>query len=758
MTDRSSLQHFEDAVAPHFPPGVARPRPQRPLPGRSPSVSPIHPDLAAMNPDHSPRQQELALTSGYFYPPDAGTSHLELSPMHPSLLPTHHDPDSSNQTDDEKIQDNIVTFAGNLVGEMLQGSTPPRNFSSSSSSGESVLNALGISAEDLISVSSRRARSRESVQFASRRSSGSSSSRTGGHVDPPEPPAVSNVVNRLVGGALTEALSLRGPRPIPGSPGESGLSMSPVSLRHQGPSLTDDIKEALASSGFRSYSAGSSPRTGARASVPNTQFLHPRYSLTSASVHHLPTATGGGGSPQHSFLQHSPPIRAEADIFPDVEDFAQSLSRTILADAKLSATSHSQHGGGGARPKVYGSHLSKSHSRQKVRADNAISQRKPEMQAVAEQLVMSTVQGAVEEVYGYRHVRVPFSDRPIPQRQRSASATVIIRRKGSTEEDLTDFVEDLDQRCSFGALRQSRRHTTTGFRDQTLADFANELMASNPSSPSFRMFEEEVNRTNMEIPKLYLGESAFGRRGSNSSRASSSDRSPRTQKRRSSFELLLESFTKFSASIEKYIKFDIEDTKSTHSSILLSDPRTSREALFEFLARCRSREGRRKNRTSSLSHLEWYVEDLVIDSFHDGFVEVFGDNYSELIQSTLPEKRAASHKGEQTLHVPNLKPVGAVRSYVSSVVDEAFTEAFQCLLHHRRDELLEARKRDSTTSSCYEDAFDVPYSNIEDFSQSLAEQIMRQVINEVTRAVAKEQQVHCQEPELVLICGNHFAA
>ena len=57
------------------------------------------------------------------------------------------------------------------------------------------------------------------------------------------------------------------------------------------------------------------------------------------------------------------------------------------------------------------------------------------------------------------------------------------------------------------------------------------------------MFEEEVGRMNTEIPRLLLGESAFGRRGSNSSRASSTDRSPRNaNKRRSSFDLLRESF------------------------------------------------------------------------------------------------------------------------------------------------------------------------------------------------------------------------
>ena len=215
-----------------------------------------------------------------------------------------------------------------------------------------------------------------------------------------------------------------------------------------------------------------------------------------------------------------------------------SLIRSVILSTRATGSS--------TNPKVPGSHYRLNKSHLKGRNDSAcVVQKKPEMQVVAEQLVLSTVQGAVEEVYGYKDVRVPFSDIvSIPQRKRSASATVIIRRKGSTEEDLTDFVEDLNQRCSFGNLRQSRRHTTTGFRDQTLADFANELMTSNPSSPSFRMFEEEVGRVNMEIPKLMLGESAFGRRGSTSSRTSSCDRSPRGKPRRSSFDLLLESFTK----------------------------------------------------------------------------------------------------------------------------------------------------------------------------------------------------------------------
>ena len=182
------LQHFDDSIN---SPNVARPRARRPQ-DRSPSVSPIHFDY------------------------------------------------DSNQTDDEKIQDNIVTFAGNLVGEMLQG-TPPRDFSSSSS-GESVLNALGISAEDLLSRS-RSPRSRpikDSVNdgnshMSSRRSdssSGSSGSRTGYH-EVYEPPAVSNVVNRLVGGAISEALSIQNLRR---HAAEQGI-LTPLRLRHQGESL-----------------------------------------------------------------------------------------------------------------------------------------------------------------------------------------------------------------------------------------------------------------------------------------------------------------------------------------------------------------------------------------------------------------------------------------------------------------------------------------------------------------------------------------
>ena len=664
------LQHFDDAIN---PPNVARPRARRPQ-ERSPSVSPNHLD---------------------------------------------HD---SNQTDDEKIQDNIVTFAGNLVGEMLQG-TPPRHFSSSSSSGESVLNALGISAEDLLArnrpgrqIGSRESIPDDNVQLSSRRSdtsSGSSGSRTGYH-DLYEPPAISNVVNRLVGGAISEALSIQNLRR---HAAEQGL-ISPVSLRHQGESLTDDVKEALASSSSRSYSGGSSPR-GPRASVPNGQYLHTRYLASSTSPHHVT-----GNIPQHSSFQRS-------ETFQNIDDFASHLATGIINGTKYHFTS--QNDSASARPKSHGSRYPTNKSYQKGRSD--FIQKKPEMQIVAEQLVRSTVQGAVEEVYGYKDVRVPFSKTPIPQRKRSASATVIIRRKGSTEEDLTDFVEDLNQRCSFGNLRKSRRHTTTGFRDQTLADFANELMTSNPSSPSFRMFEEEVGRANMEIPKLMLGESAFGRRGSNCSRTSSCDRSPRGKPRRSSFDLLLESFTKFSASIEKYFKFYIEKTKSTQSSII-SDSKSSREALFDFLANCRPKDTSSKKSISSVSHLDWYAEDLVIDSFHDSFVYLYGDNYSELIEKTRPGSTGTSH-----VVVPNVSGSSlAVQHYVSQLVTGAFNQAFQTM-KKSATEGQATRKRESTSSSCYEDAFDIPYPHLEEYAHCMADDLVYQVITEVTGLFIQDKQV-----------------
>ena len=666
------LQHFDDSIN---SPNVTRPRARRPQDrSPSPSVSPIHLDY------------------------------------------------DSNQTDDEKIQDNIVTFAGNLVGEMLQG-TPPRDFSSSSS-GESVLNALGISAEDLLPRSrpprgrtARDAINDDNGRISSRRSdssSGSSGSRTG-YQDVYEPPAVSNVVNRLVGGAISEALSIQNLRR---HAAEQGI-ISPFNLRHQGESLTDDIKEALASSSSRSFSGGSSPR-GTRASIPNTQYLHPRYSVSSASAH---LNASGGNLHQQSSLHRS-------ESFQNIECFSSHLARNIIADAKCHFSSQNENSS--TKSKVHGSHYRMNKSHLKGRNDAVcIVQKKPEMQVVAEQLVLSTVRGAVEEVYGYKDVKVPFSDTSIPQRKRSASATVIIRRKGSTEEDLTDFVEDLDQRCSFGNLRKSRRHTTTGFRDQTLADFANELMTSNPSSPSFRMFEEEVGRVNMEIPKLMLGESAFGRRGSNSSRTSSCDRSPRGKPRRSSFDLLLESFTKFSASIEKYFKFDIEKTKSTHSSII-SDSKSSREALYDFLAKCRTRDSCSRS-VSSVSHLDWYVEDLLIDSFHDSFVYMYGENYSDLIDRTCSEKSVI----DQVVNVPDVTRSSlAVQHYVSQMVDGVFSQALDAI-----EKEAVAKKRESTSSSCYEDAFDIPYPHLEEYAQSMADDILYQVITEVTGLIVRDKEV-----------------
>ena len=53
-----------------------------------------------------------------------------------------------------------------------------------------------------------------------------------------------------------------------------------------------------------------------------------------------------------------------------------------------------------------------------------------------------------------------------------------------------------------------------------------------------------------------------------------------------------------------------------------------------------------------------------------------------------------------------------------------------------------ARKRESTSSSCYEDAFDIPYPHLEEYAQCMADDIMYQVITEVTGLIIQDKQVN----------------
>ena len=92
------------------------------------------------------------------------------------------------------------------------------------------------------------------------------------------------------------------------------------------------------------------------------------------------------------------------------------------------------------------------------------------------------------------------------------------------------------------------------------------------------------------------------------------------------------------------------------------------------------------------------------------------------------------------IDVPDVKRSSlAVQHYVSQMVDGVFSQAYKTV-----DKKLRAqgtKKRVSTSSSCYEDAFDIPYPHLVEYAQSMADDILYQVITQVTALVVKDEKV-----------------
>ncbi len=159
-----------------------------------------------------------------------------------------------------------------------------------------------------------------------------------------------------------------------------------------------------------------------------------------------------------------------------------------------------------------------------------------------------------------------------------------------------------------------------------------------------------------------------------------------------------------------------------------------------------------------------YVQDLLWDAFHDSFVHLYGKNYPELIERVRAQE---VDDVALSLDVPVVKGTNmAVYHYASQIVDGAFDCAFQEMglfidtgnppqsgnpqTTHRGD-------RASTSSSCYEDALDFSYLDLEQYAETLAGDIMEEATNTVTGNGSTNDLVSVLGSTLTYILFMNFA-
>lgn len=159
----------------------------------------------------------------------------------------------------------------------------------------------------------------------------------------------------------------------------------------------------------------------------------------------------------------------------------------------------------------------------------------------------------------------------------------VSRRKGSLNFVKGALAREMMRRRSLDETGWGNsRRRSSGFKDETLSSFENELIASNPNIPSLEVCSVR-RRSSEPMPHGY-------------------------------------------DSIDTdFLSVTSEQTRASS----LASTGSSRELLLEWLnqSQATSSSGSRK-RTSS-SHLDWYAHDLVLDAFNAAFVDMFASNYSK---------------------------------------------------------------------------------------------------------------------------------
>ncbi len=606
---------------------------------------------------------------------------------------------SSNQTDDEKMKENIVAYVENLLRNVFQSVTGQNQSDQMKESEAAALVADRILPG--VTVPRHSHYSQDSEQFLSPRShhqGASAAAMASDHYLGATAMATSHYpghVTMTSGRPSTttgyEALEAAFPE----------LPTEPFSLlSHSDESLTDEMKQAVVQ--------------GHRVSLGD---IHPI---------EIPLQEEGDTDSEEEVEVTLQPEPVKADLHTYAETIADSLLKEVrkqmrqkrrsTADAQKSNDAQS----GDGEPSV---------------TDDELTEK--EMLSFAENLVKVSIQSAVGEVFGYKDIQVSFSslarrgsrdshtgDSHYPQS--IVSDTFLLKRKSSlpVDDSLSSFAADLARRSSLDDINKTRRRSS-GFRDSTLSSFADELIRSNPNSPSFAMFEHGLETS---------GRSDTKRRGSGSSRTSSSDRSTHGQSRRSSTEFWL--FGNRSSG-------DGSKSSSSHGNTENGTLSSCKAVLLEFLSHTKPPEHTPSyNKRSLTSHLDWFAEDLLLDAFSDSFVSLYGSNYADLIQRIQYDKMSQdkhntadtsssdnSNNGEiKSEHIPK-QNCGRVERLATKCVNRAMHDAVEIVTGRRRGGMLINETEDG--DSQYEDAIDVPYPMVDSLANQLSHQIMDDVYREL---------------------------
>ena len=271
------------------------------------------------------------------------------------------------------------------------------------------------------------------------------------------------------------------------------------------------------------------------------------------------------------------------------------------------------------------------------------------------------------------------------------------KRKGSMDDSLSNFAASLARRSSLEDLNRLRRRGSSGFRDATLSSFAHELIEMNPNVPNLAMFEGRRHS---------LGERAsLHRRGSGESRTSSLSRN-------SSTDLLLFA----SSQPDDSISF-----AGNHGR------RSSREVVLDLLVSSSSSDSqpRRKRHLSLTSHLDWFVQDLLMEAFNDSFIEMFGEDYVESVDFQRRQARRRTRTSSET--------DSELFKFADRFVKDIIQQAVEVVCHGSCDGHVRAPSEGDEDGSNYEDALDIPYPLMEVFAADLAASVMETALTEVYR-------------------------
>ena len=543
---------------------------------------------------------------------------------------------ASNQTDDQKIKDNITTYVEHLLSTAFQTVHPDDELSPVASLSSSISSTNG----ELRMLSSLSSQQRWALLGGNRNRSRSFDT---GMMD--------LASQRIVQTAFADFIS-------------SSHGGSPALRHHSGESLTDDLKQAhMVVRGAR------------RRSLP----------LLNTRIRNLRP-------------------------YSNVEQFAQYFADSILQQAICQ-------------------YVTASHQARLMASTRGTVQ-------LAEGLVTDSIQSAVHELFGYKEVHVPFSpvkdSKKLHHRSRK-SDTFMLKRKGSADDVLS-----LSSRCrrrssldEVNLLNPSSLPSSSGFHDSVLSSFENELVRSNPNSPSLSMFDQHSVGSHGSS-RLEL---SF-RRGSTSSRTSSSDRSPnRAISRSDSLEMFLNNVG-----------------RGSECPPPDRDPESSnKEVLLEFLSQTKPADTSGSSSSSSTSHLHWYVEDLLLDAFNDAFVSLYGVNYAQLIKRVITRRGSKQAEVSADVHEKIEAFVEDMLGDIFSSIDEqslrpAMLEVPGHLRSKSKRRHSSGESSDGDADSIYEDALDVPYSVLDAIAVQMTSSVMMEALGNL-RELDSEVHLRSQQQQ-----------